>query len=101
MGLDKVIAFYGAPKDIASAKFVLDANWKYWRGRGGVASRGIAHQQFLQKNVDEAAAVLTNLDLGNNPNPVVTIDEFGWDYDGGIDRHTAEILKAVHKKKPG
>ena len=101
LGLDKVIAFYGAPKDIASANFVLDANWKYWRGRGGVASRGITHQQFLQKNVDEAAAVLTNLDLGNNPNPVVTIDEFGWDYDGGIDRQSAAVLKAVHQKKPG
>ena len=34
-------------------------------------------------------------------NPVITIDEFGWDYDGGIDRHTAAILKAVHQKKPG
>ena len=32
---------------------------------------------------------------------MITIDEFGWDYDGGIDRHSAAILKAVHQKKPG
>jgi hypothetical protein len=100
-GLDKVIAFYGAPKDIASANFVLDGDWKYWQGRGGVASRGITHQQFLQKNVVEAADVLAKLDAGNNPNPVITIDEFGWDYDGGIDHHSAAVLKALHHKKPG
>ena len=100
-GLDKVIAFYGAPKDIAAANFVLSGDWKYWQSRGGVASRGITHQQFLRKSVDEASNVLVNLDLAGSPNPVITIDEFGWDYDGGIDRHTAAILKAVHQKKPG
>lgn len=100
-GLNQVIAFYGAPKDIASANFVLSEDWNYWKSRGGVASRGITHQQFLRKSVDEASSVLVNLDLKGNPNPVITIDEFGWDYDGGIDRHTAAILKAVHQKKPG
>jgi len=100
-GLEKVIAFYGEPKEIASANFVLSADWKYWKDRGGVAARGITHQQFLRKTVGEAADVLVNLSFEGNPNPVVTIDEFGWDYDGGIDRHTAAILKAVHEKQPG
>jgi hypothetical protein len=99
-GLDQVIAFYGAPKDIASADFVLSGDWKYWKSRGGVASRGITHQQFLAKSVDEASNVLVNLDFEGSPNPVITIDEFGWDYDGGIDRHSAAILKTVHEKKP-
>ena len=99
-GLDKVIAFYGAPRDIASANFVLSGDWEYWKSRGGVASRGITHQQFLRKSVNEAAKVLANLDFQGSPSPVLTIDEFGWDYDGGIDRHSAAILNAVHEKKP-
>jgi hypothetical protein len=100
-GLDQVIAFYGAPKDIASADFVLSEDWKYWKNRGGTASLGITHQKFLKKGVDEAADVLLNLDFKGCPNPVISIDEFGWDYDGGIDRHSAAILKAVHERKPG
>jgi hypothetical protein len=100
-GLQKVVAFYGAPKDIASANFVLSNDWECWKSRGGVASRGITHQQFLRKGVDEASKILVDFDFQGNPNPVVTIDEFGWDYDGGIDRHSAAILKAVHEKKPG
>ncbi|MGA2258949.1 MAG: hypothetical protein ABSG53_30130 [Thermoguttaceae bacterium] len=99
-GLNKVIAFYGAPTDIASATFVLSGDWKYWHGRGGVASRGITHQQFLRKSVDEASKFLASLDIAGNPKPAITIDEFGWDYDGGIDRHSAAILNAVHKTKP-
>jgi hypothetical protein len=100
-GLEQVIAVYGAPKEIAAANFVLDMDGKYWRGRRGVASRGVTHQQFLQKSVDEGATVLANLETPKDSAPVVTIDEFGWDYDGGIDRHSAAILKAVHRKKPG
>ena len=99
-GLNAVIACYGAPKDIASADFVLSGDWKYWHARGGIASHGITHQQFLRKGVDEASNVLVNLDVEGNPNPVITIDEFGWDYDGGIDQHSAAILRAVRKKKP-
>ncbi len=68
-GLSRVIAFYGAPKDIGSADFVLSADWKYWKSRGGVASRGITHQQFLRKGVDEAANVLANLDIRYNEGP--------------------------------
>ena len=99
-GLDSVIAFYGRAKDIASANFV-SAKLEVLARPRWIASRGITHQQFLSKGVDKASNVLVNLDVQGNPNPVVTIDEFGWDYDGGIDRHTAAILKAVHGKKPG
>ena len=31
---------------------------------------------------------------------MIDIDELGWDFDGGIDRHSMAILKAAHKKRP-
>ena len=46
------------PKDIPSANFVLCGDWEYWHSRGGVASRGVTHQQFLSKGVDEASDFL-------------------------------------------
>ena len=100
LGLDTVIAFYSAPAEIKSQTFVRGDNWKDWQARGGVVSKGITHQKFLSKNVGEASDVLVNMDFVDNPHPIVNIDEFGWDYDGGIDRHSAAILNAVHEKRP-
>ena len=60
----------------------------------------MVHYNFLRKNVAEASDVLAQIDFADNPNPVVNIDEFGWDYDGGIDQHTAAVLQAVHEKRP-
>lgn len=100
LGLEKVIAFYGAYPEIASQTFTRGGDWKYWKARGGIVSEGVVHYNFLGKSVDEASDVLANMDFGDNPNPVINIDEFGWDYDGGIDRHTAAILTAVHEKRP-
>ncbi len=100
-GLEKIIAFYGG--DIKSQSFARihsRGDWRAWKARGGVASAGITHQGFLSKSVEEASDYLVNIDFGDNPNPVLNIDEFGWDFDGGIDQHTAAILKAVHGKKP-
>jgi len=100
LGLEKVIAFYGAYPDLESQTFTRGGDWKYWRGRGGVVSQGVVHHDFLRKNVDEASDYLAQMDFGDNPNPVINIDEFGWDCDGGIDRHSAAVLEAVHKKRP-
>lgn len=100
LGLEKVIAFYGAYPEIKSQTYARNGDWKYWRERGGVAPLGVTHNRFLQENVEKASNILVNLNFGDNPMPVIDIDEFGWDYDGGIDRHSAAILKAVKQKKP-
>ena len=100
MGLEKVIAFYGAYPELASQTFTRGGDWKYWQARGGIVSEGVVHYNFLRKNAAEAADVLVQMDFADNPNPVVNIDEFGWDYDGGIDQHTAAVLQAVHEKRP-
>ena len=100
MGLEKVIAFYGAYPELESQTFTRGGDWKYWRARGGIISEGVVHYNFLGKNVDEASNVLVQMDFADNPNPVINIDEFGWDYDGGIDQHTAAVLQAVHEKRP-
>ena len=100
LGLEKVIAFYGAYPELASQTFTRGGDWKQWKARGGIVSEGVVHYNFLGKSVDEASDVLANMEFGDNPNPVINIDEFGWDYDGGIDRHTAAVLQAVHEKRP-
>ena len=101
MGLEKVIAFYGAYPELASQTFTRGGDWKYWKARGGIVSEGVVHYNFLGKSVDEASDVLANMDFGDNPRPVINIDEFGWDYDGGIDRHTAAILHGRAREEAG
>ena len=59
----------------------------------------MVHQAFLSQNVAEASDYLAKLDFGDNPTPVIDIDELGWDFDGGIDRHSMEILKATHNNE--
>ena len=100
LGLEQVIAFYGAYPELNSQTFARGGEWKYWKNRGGVVSKGVVHYKFLKNNVDEASDYLAKMDFGDNPNPVINVDELGWDYDGGIDRHTAAILKAAHEKRP-
>jgi len=100
LDLDPVIAFYGAYPELKSQTFARGGDWRYWTKRGAVASRGVVHQTFLRQNVAEASDYLARLDLGDNPNPVIDIDELGWDFDGGIDRHSMAILKATHEKRP-
>jgi hypothetical protein len=102
-GLEKVVTFYGTRPELKCPTLVTSEDWRSWKSRGCVSTLCITHQSFLRppKSVDEAANVLMGLDYKGNPNPVLTIDEFGWDYDGGIDAHTADVLKAVHAKNPG
>ena len=97
-GLGTVIAFYG--DGAKSQTFARSDNWKDWANRGGVASQGVVHHDFLRKNVDGASDFLVNRDFKGNPTPTIDIDELGWDYDGGIDQHSMAILEAVHENKP-
>lgn len=99
LGLDQVIAFYGAPQELQSPTFVLSSDWEYWRDRGGVAAVGKTWFDLLKNPVEKAVDVIVNLDYGGNPAPVVCVDEFGFDYDGQIDLKTAEVLGATKEKK--
>ncbi|MFP6719291.1 MAG: hypothetical protein VCF25_03310 [Candidatus Poribacteria bacterium] len=99
LGLNKITAFYGAYPELKSQTFARGSDWKYWNKRGGIVSRGVVHQAFLSQNVAEASDYLAKLDFGDNPTPVIDIDELGWDFDEGIDRHSMEILKATHNKR--
>ena len=102
-GLEKVVHFYMGYPELKCQTFVTSADWQSCKSRGCVSTLCITHQSFLHPptSVDEAANILIGLDYKGNPDPVLAIDEFGWDYDGGIDQHTMDILKAVHAKKPG
>ena len=100
LGLDTVIAFYGAPKDLRSPTFVLSEDWKYWKQRGAVAAISKVWFDLLQNPVDKGVEILTGLNFADNPDPVVAIDEFGFDYDGQIDIRTAALLREAKKKKP-
>ncbi len=97
-GLEKIIAFYSG--DFKSQTFARGGDWRAWKARGVVTSQGVNHQSFLGKDVEAASNVLASMGIGENPNPVINVDEFGWDYDGGLDQHTAAILRALHRKRP-
>ena len=85
LDLAPVIACYGAYPELKSQTFARSGDWKYWTKRGAVTSRGVVHQTFLRENVAEASDYLARLDLGDNPNPVIDIDELGWDFDALLD----------------
>lgn len=65
-----------------------------------MAAVGKTWFDLLKNPVAKAVDVLLNLDYGDNPKPIVCIDEFGFDYDGQIDLKTAEVLTATKEKKP-
>ncbi len=108
-GLDRVIAFnyIGGkydPKQLRSLTFIEPTqpkDWQYWSSRGAVA--GIGHTWFdlLRNPVEKSVDILTRLDYGGNPRPVVSIDEFGFDYGGETDQKSAAILRETKRKRPG
>ncbi len=87
LGQEKIIAFTFVgkhdPKELKSLTFLSPArigDLKYWRNRGIVLA---AHQTWfdlLKSPVDRAVEILMNLNYGGDPNPVVCIDEFGFDF---------------------
>ncbi len=109
LGLNKVIAFTYSPgkdfdlKQMHSETLVGPINpgdWKYWRSRGVVAGVGHTWFDLLRSPVDKAVDNLTGQDYGGNPQPLVMIDEFGFDYGGQMDEKAAQILRQTKLKKP-
>ncbi|MGA3323013.1 MAG: hypothetical protein ABSF45_00945 [Terriglobia bacterium] len=109
LGLNKVIAFtYSPTKDFDLKQLhsvtligpVGAGDWKDWRSRGVVTGVGHTWFDLLRSPIDKAVDSLTGQDYGGNPQPVVMIDEFGFDYGGLMDEKSAQILRQVKRKKP-
>ncbi|MGA2618701.1 MAG: hypothetical protein ABSF26_13895, partial [Thermoguttaceae bacterium] len=85
LGLDRVIAFTYLPanynpKQLRSATFIEPTgpkDWQDWKARGVVVAVGHTWFDLLRNPADKAVDILTHLDYGGNPRPVVSIDEFG------------------------
>ena len=107
LGQEKIIAFTfigkDDPKELKSLTFHTPArvgDRKYWKNRGVVPA---AHQTWfdlLKSPVDRAVEILMNRDYGGDPNPVVCVDEFGFDFGGETDQKSAKILRITKQKKP-
>ncbi len=108
LGLDRVIAFTYLPKDcnpkqLRSATFIeptAPKDWKDLKARGVVAAVGHTWFDLLRNPADKAVEILTHLDYGGNPRPVVSIDEFGFDFGGQTDRKSAAILRQTKRRRP-
>ncbi len=80
-GHDTIIGFFGDySKDVPSQNFV---------------PTGTTWYNILKTTVDKGSDV-----IAKGPGPVFSIDEFGFDYGGGIDQKTAQVLRAAKKKSP-
>lgn len=107
LGKDRLFAFLYLPKGtdpntLKAANFIHSKpeEWKYWKNRGVIPSRGKTWFNLLNNPVDKAVEILTTLDYGGNPNPVVVIDEFGFDFGGQMDQKAAELLRKTKEKMP-
>ena len=109
LGLNKVIAFTYTPtkdfdpKQLHSVTLLGPAgpsDWKYWRTRGVVTGVGHLWFDLLRSPIEKAVDNLTGLDYGGNPQPVVMIEEFGFDYGGLMDEKSAQVLRQTKLKKP-
>jgi len=106
LGQEKIIAFTFIgkfdPKELKSLTFYTPArigDREYWRNRGVVPA---AHQTWfdlLKSPVDRAVDILMNRDYGGETNPVICIDEFGFDFGGKTDQKSAKILRTTKQKK--
>ena len=90
------------PKTLHSANFINSKpnEWKYWRDKGVIPCRGKTWFDLLRNPVDKAVEILTTMDYGGNPDPVVCIDEFGFDFGGQTDQKTATILRRTKENMP-
>jgi hypothetical protein len=109
LGLEKVIAFTYSPKknfdpkQLRSVTFFGPSkpeDWPYWRGRGVVTGVGHTWFDLLRSPVEKAVDNLVGLNYGGNPQPVVMIDEFGFDYGGQMDEKSAQVLRQTKRRKP-
>jgi len=107
-GLDRVIAFtyIGGkydPKQLRSVTFLEPTqpkDWQYWAPRGVATAVGHTWFDLLRNPVEKAVDILVKGDYGGNPKPVVSIDEFGFDFGGETDRKAATILRETKRKWP-
>ena len=106
LGKENIIAFTYLgkkdPKVLESLTFLAPAragDREYWRKRGVVPAIGQTWYDLLKSPVDRAVEILMNLNYGGDPNPVVCIDEFGFDYGGKTDQKSASILRITKQKK--
>ena len=109
LGLDKVIAFtYGPakdfdPKQLRSVTFFGPSkpeDWQYWQARGVVTGVGHTWFDLLRSPLDKAVDNLVGQNYGGNPRPVVMIDEFGFDFGGGMDEKSAQVLRQTKRRRP-
>ncbi len=107
LGKEKIFAFTYLgkkdPKELKSLTFLAPAragDREYWRKRGVVPAIGQTWYDLLKSPLDRAVEILINLNYGGDPNPVVCIDEFGFDFGGKTDQKSANILRITKQKKP-
>jgi hypothetical protein len=107
LGKDRIFAFLYLPKNIDpntlhSANLIHSKpqEWKYWNARGVIPCQGKTWHDLLRNPINRAVEVLTTIDYGGNPEPVVCIDEFGFDFGGQTDNKTATILRMTKNKMP-
>ena len=106
LGQEKIIAFTFIgkhdPKKLKSLTFHTPArsgDRGYWRNRGVVPAVHQTWFDLLKSPVDRAVEILLNLDYSGDPNPVVCVDEFGFDFGGETDQKSAKILRITKQKK--
>lgn len=107
LGKDRIIAFLYLPKNtdpntLHSANLIHSRpkEWKHWKDKGVIPCQGKTWSDLLRNPVDKAVEILTSIDYGGNPAPVVCIDEFGFDFGGQTDHKTATILRMTKNKMP-
>ncbi len=109
LGLDKVIAFTYSPakdfdvKQLHSATLVgpvAAKDWKDWQPTGVLTGVGHTWFDLLRSPIDQAVANLARQDYGENPRPIVMVDEFGFDYGGLMDQKAAQVLRQTRLNRP-
>jgi hypothetical protein len=107
LGLNKVIAFTYSPstldlKQLRSATLIGPVgagDWKAWRSRGVVTAVSHTWYDLLRSPIDKAVNALTGQDYAGNPQPVMMIDEFGFDFGGQSDQKAAQILLQAKRQR--
>jgi hypothetical protein len=75
--------------------------WKYWEERGVVPGTALTWHSILNDTtVGQGVEAILGLDFGGNPEPVVCLDEFGFDYGGQTDEKSARILAELRRRRP-
>jgi len=77
LGKERVFYIYGGtPADMGCVNLVHSGaeEWKAWREKGIVAGRAQTWFKILRNPVEKGAEVITGMDYGGNPKPVIIID---------------------------